>query len=150
MSANERQNFRSKGIFTVTQLSYTFRPRRRPKLQRHKREKYHHALKALSAKTLATTVFSFGSSEAGTVDLACTDSCRVVYENATGVYSWGGDGPADPRLRRTARDSRRPAPCRTPRATRHEKSASSRGSMPVSGAHAEPLRADARADTTEH
>jgi hypothetical protein len=51
-------------------------------------------LKALSAKTLATTVFSFGSSEAGTVDLACTDSCRVVYENATGVYSWGGDGPA--------------------------------------------------------
>jgi predicted RecB family nuclease len=46
MSANERQNFRSKGIFTVTQLSYTFRPRRRPKLQRHKREKYHHALKA--------------------------------------------------------------------------------------------------------
>jgi len=28
MSAKERQKFRSKGIFTVTQLSYTFRPRR--------------------------------------------------------------------------------------------------------------------------
>ena len=31
MSEKERQKLRSKGIFTVTQLSYTFRPRRRPK-----------------------------------------------------------------------------------------------------------------------
>ena len=31
MSAKERQKLRSKGIFTVTQLSYTFRPRRPPK-----------------------------------------------------------------------------------------------------------------------
>ena len=50
MSAKERQKFRSKGIFTVTQLSYTFRPRRRPKRQRDKREKYHHALKALAIR----------------------------------------------------------------------------------------------------
>ena len=48
MSAKERQSLRSKGIFTVTQLSYTFRPRRRPKRLRDKREKYHHALKALA------------------------------------------------------------------------------------------------------
>ena len=33
MNAKERQKLRSKGIFTVTQLSYTFRPRRRPKRQ---------------------------------------------------------------------------------------------------------------------
>ena len=38
-------------IFTVTQLSYTFRARRRPKRLAGKREKYHHSLKALS-KTL--------------------------------------------------------------------------------------------------
>ena len=38
------------GIFTVTQLSCTFRPRRRPKWQRDKREKYHHALKALAIR----------------------------------------------------------------------------------------------------
>ncbi len=38
MSAKERQKLRSKGIFTVTQLSYTFRPRRRPKRLRDKRE----------------------------------------------------------------------------------------------------------------
>ena len=50
MSAKERQKLRSKGIFTVTQLSYTFRPRRRPKQMRGKREKYHHSLKALAIR----------------------------------------------------------------------------------------------------
>jgi predicted RecB family nuclease len=50
MSAKERQELRSKGIFTVTQLSYTFRPRRRPKKLRDKREKYHHSLKALAIR----------------------------------------------------------------------------------------------------
>ena len=50
MSAKERQKLRGKGIFTVTQLSYTFRPRRRPKRQRDKREKYHHSLKALAIR----------------------------------------------------------------------------------------------------
>ena len=50
MNAKERQKLRSKGIFTVTQLSYTFRPRRRPKQLRDKREKYHHSLKALAIR----------------------------------------------------------------------------------------------------
>jgi len=50
MSAKERQKLRSKGIFTVTQLSYTFRPRRRPRRLRDKREKYHHALKTLAIR----------------------------------------------------------------------------------------------------
>ena len=50
MSEKERKEFRSKGIFTVTQLSYTFRPRRRPKKLRDKRERYHHALKALAIR----------------------------------------------------------------------------------------------------
>ena len=50
MSAEERQKLHSKGIFTVTQLSYTFRPRRRPKRLRDKREKYHHSLKALAIR----------------------------------------------------------------------------------------------------
>ena len=48
MTAKERKKLHSKGIFTVTQLSYTFRPRRRPRRLRNKREKYHHALKALA------------------------------------------------------------------------------------------------------
>lgn len=50
MSEKERKKLTSKGIFTVTQLSYTFRPRRRPKKQRDKREKYHHSLKALAIR----------------------------------------------------------------------------------------------------
>jgi predicted RecB family nuclease len=50
MSRKERQKLRSKGIFTVTQLSYTFRPRRRPKRLRAKREKYHYAIKALAIR----------------------------------------------------------------------------------------------------
>lgn len=50
MSEKERQKFHSKGIFTVTQLSYTFRPRRRSKRMRDKQEKYHHSLKALAIR----------------------------------------------------------------------------------------------------
>ena len=50
MTETERKKFHSKGIFTVTQLSFTFRPRRRPKRQRDKRERYHHALKALAIR----------------------------------------------------------------------------------------------------
>jgi len=50
MSEKERKKLHSKGIFTVTQLSYTFRPRRRPKRIRDKREKYHHSLKALAIR----------------------------------------------------------------------------------------------------
>ena len=46
MSAKERKKFHTNGIFTVTQLSYTFRARRRPKRLAGKREKYHHSLKA--------------------------------------------------------------------------------------------------------
>ena len=50
MTEQERKKLRSKGIFTITQLSYTFRPRRRPKRLRDKREKYHHSLKALAIR----------------------------------------------------------------------------------------------------
>jgi len=50
MSDMERKKLHSKGIFTVTQLSHTFRPRRRPKRMRDKREKYHHSLKALAIR----------------------------------------------------------------------------------------------------
>ncbi|MFH0957521.1 MAG: hypothetical protein V1897_02355, partial [Pseudomonadota bacterium] len=50
MAEKERKKLNSKGIFTVTQLSYTFRPRRRSKWQRDKREKYHYSLKALAIR----------------------------------------------------------------------------------------------------
>jgi predicted RecB family nuclease len=50
MTAKERARFNRKGIFTVSQLSYTFRPRRRIKRLAAKREKYHHSLKALAIR----------------------------------------------------------------------------------------------------
>jgi predicted RecB family nuclease len=50
MGSEERKDYRQKGIFTVTQLSYTFRPRRRPKHLRDKPERYHHSLKALAIR----------------------------------------------------------------------------------------------------
>lgn len=50
MTEKERKKFNSKGIFTVTQLSYTFRPRRRSKKILDKKEKYHHSLKALAIR----------------------------------------------------------------------------------------------------
>lgn len=50
MSEKERKNQHNKGIFSATQLSYTFRPRRRPKRLASRPEKYHHALKALAIR----------------------------------------------------------------------------------------------------
>ena len=50
MAPKERKRFHKNGIFTINQLSYTFRPRRRSKRFAPKREKYHHALKALAIR----------------------------------------------------------------------------------------------------
>jgi predicted RecB family nuclease len=49
MSGRECKKLHSKGIFTVTQLSYTFRPRRRRESQ-SKHEKFHHSLRALAIR----------------------------------------------------------------------------------------------------
>lgn len=50
MPHKDRARLNGKGIFTVSQLSYTFRPRRRIKRLVAKPEKYHHALKALAIR----------------------------------------------------------------------------------------------------
>jgi predicted RecB family nuclease len=50
ITVKERKKFHDKGIFTVTQLSYTFRPRRRSRKLRDKREKYYHSLRALAIR----------------------------------------------------------------------------------------------------
>ncbi|MGH8656715.1 MAG: ribonuclease H-like domain-containing protein [Gammaproteobacteria bacterium] len=49
-SGGTRPSFARDGFFTNSQLSYTCRPRRRPKHLRDKREKYHHALRALAIR----------------------------------------------------------------------------------------------------
>ena len=50
MSEKERRKLRTKGVFSINQLSYTFRPRRRAKSHNERKEKYHHSLKALSIR----------------------------------------------------------------------------------------------------
>jgi predicted RecB family nuclease len=50
MTAKEMKKQHSKGIFSVTQLSYTFRARRKPKRFASKPDKYSHALRALALR----------------------------------------------------------------------------------------------------
>jgi predicted RecB family nuclease len=50
LSEKERTKLHGKGIFTVTQLSYTFRPRRRRRALQGKQEKFHHSLRALAIR----------------------------------------------------------------------------------------------------
>ncbi len=50
MREKERKKYNERGIFTVTQLSHAFRPRRRPKSRQHSSEKYQHSLKALAIR----------------------------------------------------------------------------------------------------
>ena len=56
LTDKERARFRSKGIFTVSQLAYTFRSRRRSKRLASRPEKYHHALKALAIREHKTHI----------------------------------------------------------------------------------------------
>jgi predicted RecB family nuclease len=50
LAFKDRAKLNAKGIFTVTQLAFTFRPRRRGRRQASRREKYQHALKALAVR----------------------------------------------------------------------------------------------------
>lgn len=59
MSEKERQKLRSKGIFTVTQLSYTFRPRRTPKRAKNSAKPRYFALQALAIRE--DTVYIHGT-----------------------------------------------------------------------------------------
>ena len=59
ISEDERNRHRSKGIFTVTQLSYTFRPRRTPKRAKKPTRPRYPALQALAIRE--NTVFVHGS-----------------------------------------------------------------------------------------
>ena len=58
MTEKERERHRSKGIFTVTQLSYTFRPRRAPRRAKHPARPHYLALQALAIRE--NTVYVHG------------------------------------------------------------------------------------------
>ena len=76
MTAKERKRQHDKGIFSVAQLSYTFRPRRKPRRSTTRQEKYHHALKALAIRERTIYV-------AGRPELSLTGTS--VYLDVEGV-----------------------------------------------------------------
>lgn len=59
MTETERRGHQSRGIFTVTQLSYTFRPRRAPKRVKNPATPHYFALQALAIRE--NTVFIHGT-----------------------------------------------------------------------------------------
>ena len=61
MSEKERARHRNKGIFTVTQLSHTFRPRRTPKRAKNPAKPHHFSLQALAIRE--NCVYIHGSPE---------------------------------------------------------------------------------------
>jgi predicted RecB family nuclease len=61
MTEKERSRHRSKGIFTVTQLSYTFRPRRVPKRLKTQVKRHNFALQALAIRE--NTIYINGTPE---------------------------------------------------------------------------------------
>src|SRR5215831_3004075 len=50
ISERERKKLHGRGIFTITQLSHTFRPRRRGREFRGRPEKFHHSLRAIAIR----------------------------------------------------------------------------------------------------
>lgn len=57
MSLAEIKKCNSRGIFTVNQLSYTFRPRKKGKYAKHQPRLYYHSLKALAIREKKVYVF---------------------------------------------------------------------------------------------
>jgi predicted RecB family nuclease len=76
ISEDERNRHRSKGIFTVKQLSYTFRPRRAPKRAKNPAKPRYAALQALAIRE--NTVYIHGS-----VALPCSKT--QVYLDIEGI-----------------------------------------------------------------
>jgi predicted RecB family nuclease len=59
LTEKQRTSYRAKGIFTLTQLSYTFRPRRTPKRTKNPAKPHHYALQALAIRE--KTVYIHGT-----------------------------------------------------------------------------------------
>jgi len=76
LSGKEIEALNKRGIFTVTQFSYTFRPRRPKKLIEQKIVKHHHSLNALAIRT--QTIYISGKPE-----LPTAPTC--VYLDVEGI-----------------------------------------------------------------
>ncbi len=84
ISASEIDKLNAKGIFTVHQLSHTFRPRKRPKRQGGRDYiPYHHSLRALAIREQKIHVFQRPPSVSATtrayIDMEGDHAARHVY-----------------------------------------------------------------------
>ena len=80
MKPEERERHRRKGIFTVNQLSYTFRPRRHPKKSKPLAQQHYFSLQALALRE--NTVYINGSPELPLAD-------AIVFLDIEGLSSSG-------------------------------------------------------------
>jgi predicted RecB family nuclease len=107
LGENEIRSQNRKGIFTVTQLSYTFRPRRKNKRAKDQGQPYHPALQALAIREGKTYVFDKpaipdrptrvyldleGNAEGAFVYLL---GLLVVEKEIQQWHSFWADGPTD-------------------------------------------------------
>jgi predicted RecB family nuclease len=111
MSEAELRKQRGKGIFTVTQLAYTFRPRRKGKRARGEGQPHHAALQALAIRDAKTYILGKpevpdrptrvyldleGDAKAGSVYLL---GALVVKDGAAAMHSfWADDASGEDRL----------------------------------------------------
>jgi len=83
MSETEKNKNNRKGIFTVEQLSYTFRPRKRPKNQQRDWSPYYHSLQALAIREKKTYVLNKpqipGSAVSAYLDMEGNDTGSSIY-----------------------------------------------------------------------
>ena len=83
LKEKEIVKLRNKGIFTVTQLSYTFRPRKKSKRSNPRIVKYYHALKALGHKKLKTAPLPGGGKEGQALS---DEQLRVARKQVRGAF----------------------------------------------------------------
>lgn len=83
LGEKEIKSYARKGIFTVSQLSHTFRPRRKGKRAEPGSHKRHHSLQAMAVRD--KTIFVLGSPQLGTspvqvyLDIEATSEDSFVY-----------------------------------------------------------------------
>lgn len=109
MGPKEIKNYARKGIFTVTQLSHTFRPRRKGKRAEPRTNKRHHALQALAVRDKTIYVFGSPTLPASPVKMFLDIESNpeegyvyligliVVEDEAEKRFSFWADGPQDER-----------------------------------------------------
>ena len=87
MTEKERSRHRSKGIFTVNQLSYTFRPRKTPKRAKNPAKPHYLALQALSLRE--NTVYVHGNPQLPTSDCKIFLDIEGLPDSEFYYLDWG-------------------------------------------------------------